>query len=179
MGLLFQQQYVFLQGSRPNLSVTRAEVGSFPLAGCHLGSASKKTSRWSAGHSAASFLTQVWKFRMVRVAFRANASATCFHSWCTADWVVLDAVSMTKNVTAVHLLRFCCYLGEGSIYSHNRYPVVLMLLLGQVTLSQVTLCYVRCIKLISLLFMAPGGLCLSTWSRISVVTLKNSSLLSG
>lgn len=57
MGLLFQQQYVFLQGSRPNLSVTRAEVGSFPLAGCHLGSASKKTSRWSAGHSAASFLT--------------------------------------------------------------------------------------------------------------------------
>lgn len=83
-GLLFQQQYVFLQGARPNLSVTRAEVGSVPVAGCHLTSASKKTGRWSVGHS--TFLTQVWKFRMVWFAFRANANTTCFHFW-HSDWL--------------------------------------------------------------------------------------------
>lgn len=45
-------------------------------------------------------------------------------------WVVLGAVCRTKNVTAVHLVRFCCYLGEGSVYGPSGLPIVLVLLLG-------------------------------------------------
>lgn len=126
-GLLFQQQYIFLQGSRPNLPVTRAEAGSFPVAGCHLGSASKKTGRWSPGRSTASFLAQVWKFRMITVAFRVNANATCCPCW-HSDWLGGAGCCIhDQNVTAVHLVQFCCYLWEGSIYSPGGVPIGLML----------------------------------------------------
>lgn len=143
MSLLFQQQYVFLQGSRPNLSVTRAEVGSVPVAGCHLASASKKTGRWSAGHSTSSFLTQVWKFRMVRVAFRANANATCFHFW-HSDWLGGAGcfVIRGQRCHCSSFFSFCWCLGEGSIYSPGGFLIILMHLFGQVILiqsSQVTL----------------------------------------